>query len=652
MPVSFSRLGHKLLLAFSVLVVGLTVALLLIVESRQRVSIVRQMQKRGVAIATHLAAVSTRSLLAYDFVTLEQDVEKVSADPDVLYGIVLDRDGRVAVYSGHDEEQGRILQDEMSLRAAKASETLIQHVPSQPGEMAHYDIAVPVFVSPQVGADKPEKWGTVRVGLSLQDMHAEIRRTRLQVLLLGLVGILCSTTSAAYLARRIAAPIRDLTEGTMAVARGELDHVIPVRTRDEIALLATNFNHMINEMSKHRDALEATNRELDAKVQELCVLSDYNDNIRASMTSGLMTFDLEGRFQTCNAAAERIMGLHEAEVRGQSSRDVLAPYKAFVHVIEASLQRGVSLHMPRLEWEQDTGQKVSLNVRTAMLHDHAGSTVGLLVIFEDLSPIQTLERRLRRADRLATLGYVAAGLAHEVKNPLTSVRAFVQLVRRKHEDREFIEQFDRVVLREVDRINDIVEDFLDITRLAPLHRVPIDILACLGRITETYSQQIQQQHIVLESHWPRGLPQLDADPEQLYRALGNIVLNALEAMPEGGRLSITCRAVPRSVEAMVSSSYRSALTEALVRQDYVAMDLEIMVRDTGIGIPAEQLDDLFTPFYSTKKRGTGLGLALTLKIIEEHAGSINVTSEVGVGTSVVVALPLSHVETRHAALIA
>lgn len=106
---SFGSLGHKLLLAFSVLVIGLTVSLLLIVENRQRNSIVRQMEKRGVTIATQLAAVSTRSLLAYDFVTLEQDVEQVSADPDVLYGIVLDRDGRVAVYSGQDEKQGTIL---------------------------------------------------------------------------------------------------------------------------------------------------------------------------------------------------------------------------------------------------------------------------------------------------------------------------------------------------------------------------------------------------------------------------------------------------------------------------------------------------------------------------------------------------------------
>ena len=648
---SFGSLGHKLLLAFSILVIGLTASLLLIVENRQRNSIVRQMEKRGMTIATQLAAISTRSLLAYDFVTLEQDVEQISDDSDVLYGIILDRDGRVAAYSGQDDKQGTILQDEISQRAAQASTTLIQRVPSQQDEPAHYDITVPVFVTSYVGSGKPEKWGTVRIGLSLQDMYAEIHQTRLHVLLLGLIGILCSTTLAAYLAHRMAAPIRDLTEGTMAVARGELDHVIPVRTRDEIAVLATNFNHMINEVSKHRSELEKTNQALDQKVHELCILANYNENIRASMTSGLLTLDLDGRFQTCNAAAESIMGLHEVDVRGQHYRDVLAPYEAFTNVIEASLQRGASLNMPHLELEQDNGQSVPLNMRTAMLHDRDGETVGLLAIFEDLSPIQTLERRLRRADRLATLGYVAAGLAHEVKNPLTSVRAFVQLVRRKHEDREFIEQFDRVVLREVDRINAIVEDFLDITRPAPLHRVPLDISDCLERIVETYSQQMQQQRIALELSWPDSLPQIEVDPEHLHRALGNIVLNALEAMPEGGQLSITCRTVPRALEAIVSSSYVSSFAEAALMPDYAATDVEIMVSDTGIGIPEEQLDDLFTPFYSTKKRGTGLGLALTLRIIEEHGGSINVTSEVGRGTNMVITLPVSHASFQTPALI-
>ena len=232
-------LRHKLFLALIGLVISLTLGLLLIVESRQRASIVHQMEKRGETIATHLAAVSTKSLLTYNFVTLEQDAEQTAQARDVLYTIILDRDGRVAAYSGHGEKQGMVLPDPVSQQAVQARATLIQRVPQTRRTAEHYDIAVPVFVP-----GSPEKWGTVRVGLSLHEMQMEIAQTRWRVLSLGILGVALSMVVAAFLARRIVAPLRVLTEGTVAVAQGDLTHTIAVQTHDEIAVLADNFNHM------------------------------------------------------------------------------------------------------------------------------------------------------------------------------------------------------------------------------------------------------------------------------------------------------------------------------------------------------------------------------------------------------------------------
>ena len=597
-------LRQKFLLAFTVLVLGLIVALLFIFESRYRGSIVDQMQKRGVVSATQLAAVIKDSLLTYNFVALEQDAENLSRDPDILYAIILTRDGRVAAYSGDDGKQGTMLNDPVSQKAAAVERgTFIQHVERQPDQPEHYDIAVPV----QVAGDK---WGTVRLGLSLQEMRAEIRHTRIQVLLLGVLGVVLSTLAAAWLARRISAPIQALTEGTMAVARGEDLPPIEVHTRDEIAVLASNFNHMTSELSKHRTALEATNAELDQKVQELSILDNYNRNILTSMTSGLFTLDLSGGFETCNAMAETIMGWKMAEIQGQHYQDVLASHPQFLQVIATSHRHRTPLTVPRLELEWPGGNRMPLGLRTAMLQDHDGNNViGLLAIFEDLSPMQALEHQLRRADRMANLGTVAAGLAHEVKNPLTSVRAFVQLVRQKHDDSNFMEQFDRVVLHEVDRINNIVEELLDLTRPAPLYRIPMDVLELLQRVMDTYAEQMRQQNITLDADWPDTLAPLEADTEQLHRVFGNITLNALEAMPEGGTLHITCRGVPRSLGHMVSPGYEHLINTAHVDQDHYATDIEVVIRDTGVGIPADQLDALFTPFYTTKKAGHRIGIS-------------------------------------------
>ena len=196
-PVMMTR---RRVMRFAGLVISLTLPLALIlimVESRQRASIVRHMEQRGVTIATNLAAVSTKSLLTYNFVTLEQDAEKTAQARDMLYAIILDRDGRVAAYSGQYEKQGLVLSDTVSQQAAKAMATLIQRVPRTQGEAGHYDIAVPVFVP-----DSPGKWGTVRVGLSLHAMQQEIAQTRRQVLVLGILGVAVSLSVAVFLAKR------------------------------------------------------------------------------------------------------------------------------------------------------------------------------------------------------------------------------------------------------------------------------------------------------------------------------------------------------------------------------------------------------------------------------------------------------------------
>jgi two-component system sensor histidine kinase AtoS len=630
-------LRQKFLLAFLSLVIGLVSGLLVIVESRQRTSIVQQVEKRGEAIATHLAAVSTRSLLTYNFITLEQDVEKVSRDPDILYAIVLDRDGRVAAYSGHDEKQGIILHDTVSQRAAQTLVPLIQHVPANGHSGERYDIAVPVFVE-----GNPEKWGTVRVGLSLHDMQREIQRTRLHVLVLGILGVILGTGVAAFFTQRIAAPLRDLTAGTMAVARGDLQHAITVRTSDEIGILATNFNHMTGELRKHRAALEHTNQRLDQKVRELSILGNYNTNILASMTSGLCTLDLDGRFETFNSRAETIMGLAATAVSGQPYQEVFHDNIQLLQVIDASRQNRLPLTAPRLEFRRQDGQRIPLALRTAMLQDHQAMTVGLLVLFEDLSPLHSLERQLYRADRLAALGQMAAGLAHEIKNPLASIRTFTQLVSRKHHDDNFLEKFDRIVPRELERVNLIVEELLELAKPAQLHVAQVTVPVILHRVIETYSEQLRQQHIGVKTDFTAVVPPLEADIEQLNRGFANIVLNAIEAMPSGGELFIACRPVPRSLFDLAVPGDRSMplpQSSGAVALDQYATDIEIVFCDTGEGIPAEQLEVLFTPFYTTKPKGTGLGLALTHKIIEEHRGHIRILSTVGHGTTVTVTLP-------------
>jgi signal transduction histidine kinase len=205
-----------------------------------------------------------------------------------------------------------------------------------------------------------------------------------------------------------------------------------------------------------------------------------------------------------------------------------------------------------------------------------------------------------------------------------------------------MERFDRIVTEELDRVNLIVEELLELARPARLHFARVSVPGILHRVIETYSERLRQQHIGVKTDFATALPPLDADAEQLYRSFANIVLNAIEAMPAGGEFAIGCRPVPHSLFDVAVPGERDLpppRARAALALDQYATDVEIVFSDTGEGIPAEQLDALFTPFHTTKPKGTGLGLALTHKIIEEHRGHIRITSKVGQGTVVTVTLP-------------
>jgi signal transduction histidine kinase len=236
---------------------------------------------------------------------------------------------------------------------------------------------------------------------------------------------------------------------------------------------------------------------------------------------------------------------------------------------------------------------------------------------------QSLETELQQMQAIHAIDMWAGSLAHEIKNPLTSIRTFVQLVSLKRHDYHFVEKFERIVLQELDRIDLLVNDLLQLVKPLRLQLASVHMPTVLLRVVEVYSERLHLQGIVLKTDFAASVPPLSVDAEQLYRAFANIALNAIEAMPTGGELRIACQPLA-------------------ARQEERRVDgggMEIIFSDTGVGMPPEQLRTLFTPFQTTKSTGTGLGLALTHKIIKAHGGRIQVTSAVDLGTIVTLTLP-------------
>lgn len=241
------------------------------------------------------------------------------------------------------------------------------------------------------------------------------------------------------------------------------------------------------------------------------------------------------------------------------------------------------------------------------------------------------ETQLRRADRLSALGQLSAGLAHEIRNPLGSIKGAVEILRDDYAAGHPKAEFFGILLKEVDQLNDVLTNFLSFARPVTPHLAPVDVGATLSALEGLVSGQARGRRVQIFTSFHSGPSRVMADETLLKQAFLNIMLNSLEAMPEGGDLAISTR--------LASANPRSPHDAASPPEDRPEW-LEVAFDDTGPGIPEEDLGRIFDPFFTTKKDGTGLGLAITHRIIENHLGTIRVISQRGKGTTFVVSLPL------------
>ena len=622
LTVAFRSLQTKLLLGSLFVLVLILAGMITVVEHRQRGAIVGEVQRRGEVLARTLASTSTGPLLLYNFTALEQNVAQVAREADVVYAIILDAEGKVAAYSRRPELVGSALDGIVHERALKTDRLLVQEAVRRRSTEAIYDVAVPIDVEGQ-------KWGTVRVGLSRLRMEAEISRTRWELAALSLVTLVVGGLGAAFVARRIARPVRQLAAGAEAIARGDLDQRIEPAGADEIGQLGLTFNHMASQLRHHRAEIEAGHAELRKRFEETAELKSYTDSILGSLTSGIVTLDLDGRVAMLNPAAEMLTGLFGPEVAGRYCAEVFAHSAELSEILMGTLEGRSGMANVSLTLRRPNGTTLPIEMSTAPLRGREGKDLGVVGVFRDVTVLRELEEQLRRSDRLAALGVLAAGLAHEIKNPLTSLRTFTRFMPRKFEDERFRERFQRVVPHELERINTIVEQLLELARPARLVFQPVRLAELIDRALDLYANQLEGKGIEVRREYARDCPPIQADPEYLYQAFVNLVTNAVDAMDAGGRLTLR-----------VGGSHGGhPWGPARLGRDGRRVTVEI--EDTGTGISSSEADKVFNPFFTTKAAGTGLGLALTHKIVEDHRGQITLRSAPGVGTTFRVVLPVA-----------
>jgi two-component system, NtrC family, sensor histidine kinase PilS len=360
--------------------------------------------------------------------------------------------------------------------------------------------------------------------------------------------------------------------------------------------------------------------QLKAATQSLANLRALHERIVESIRSGVVTTDLQGRIYTFNAAAAEITGYQEADVRGQDASIFFGELK---EIIANSTSIETAVASPRFEAECLTtdGLRLRLGFSVSPLFSELGDTTGTVITFQDLTRIRALEETSRRQDRLAAIGRMAASIAHEIRNPLAAMRGSIQMLRADMEGDSSQTELMEIILRESDRLNRIISDFLNYARPRSIIQSKVNVGELL-RMTFTLLRNSAEitEHQIIKEEVPEARVLVDADAEQLQQVFWNLARNALQSMPAGGELRAT-------VQRQANDRLRIGFS------------------DTGRGMSPQQVENLFEPFSSTTG-GTGLGLSIVYQIIRDHGGTINVRSREGQGTTITIELPVGEQNTE------
>jgi two-component system sensor histidine kinase PilS (NtrC family) len=389
----------------------------------------------------------------------------------------------------------------------------------------------------------------------------------------------------------------------------ELQKAIQLVGFHDIAMLVVGF--LAAKLAERRGStikLEETTKTLE----DLRVL---HERIVESIRSGLITTDLEGKIYTFNVAAEEITGLKASEIIGTKVFELLGDIYQPIKLSLESVKKNEQVPRYEIDFNTPDGFLMRLGYGISPLFAETGETRGLIITFQDLTEIRSMEESVRRKDRLAAVGRIAAGLAHEIRNPLGAMRGAIQVLQSQTTPNTAQSGLMDIILRESDRLNNFITNFLTYARPR------------VSNLTETDLNEVIKDSFTLLKHSPDikeihelelDLPDepllVSADSAQLKQVFWNLTRNAIQAMQKGGKLSVKLQKL---------NTGRT----------------QIIFSDTGIGMSSSQVEQLFEPFSGSTTGGTGLGLSIVYQIVRDHGGTINVRSLEGSGTTITIELP-------------
>jgi two-component system sensor histidine kinase HydH len=347
----------------------------------------------------------------------------------------------------------------------------------------------------------------------------------------------------------------------------------------------------------------------------------FSDNLVENIPIGLVATDSGRKIAAFNQTAESVLRLPAAKIIGRQATEVLPPQLG--RRLE-DINAPEPLVAVEIDCPLDDGTTVPLEISTSRLKDEAGTYLGSVLLFKDLTEVRALRKEIARNQRLASVGRLAAGVAHEIRNPLSSIKGFATYFLQRYKDIPQDQQTAGIMIQEVDRLNRVVGQLLEFARPVALSPKPTSLKNLIDRSLKLIGDRAAEKSIRLVASIAPTADEVLIDPDRINQVLLNLYLNAIEAMQTGGKLTVSAAIRPESGQ------------------------LEIHVDDTGDGIRAENLSKIFDPYFTTKSSGTGLGLAIAYNVMDAMGGALRVQSRPGHGTRFTLAVPAAGKDYLHA----
>jgi signal transduction histidine kinase/HAMP domain-containing protein len=514
----------------------------------------------------------------------------------VVYAAIVDSAGRAVVHSNSARE-GKTLPPRESLETVRAWGTP-RVIGAMLGEPQVYEARLPMRIG-----ERP--FATVRVGISTTLLRRELTQALVRSLALAAGALVVSVAVGLGAGRVLLRSLRRIAQGMERLARGEYGATVDLTRDDELGELAARVNRLGEQIRTDRSQWQSEKAQMEGIIN--------------SLEDSVIFLNPQREVVFCNQGAERVLNRRLEEMVGHPLEAFLPGEHPLLPVVEELFEarqerRNLPLKVP---WPDGGTRELAVSSYLIQGGERVG---GCVLALKDLDPVRAVQSLVTYSQKLAALGRLTSGVAHEVKNPLNAMRIHLELLKtRLAGDRpEVVENLD-VIAQEIQRLDRVVQGFLKFVRPQELRLVPVDLNALLTEVALLSAPEAAQNGNQIALDLAPHLPPTMGDAALLEQACTNLVTNAIQAMPQGGTVTLATRLLPEEA-------------------------LEVRVSDEGVGIPPEALDKIFRLYYTTKPNGSGIGLSLVYRIVQMHDGHIDVESAVGQGTTIILTLPAAPVQ--------